>query len=122
MNKTLKKTYYDTETNQHYFMDYSKVAKTTVLFTAPAYYNAEDDEDVVDFAEKVEVQYYLLDNNYSDNMGTQILSPTALKRLIRKCTAVAHSSVSLALKDNKELADSIAFEQAFFQGLIADES
>jgi len=101
MNK--KKTYYDTETNQHYFMDYSKVAKTTVLFTAPAYYNAEDDEDVVDFAEKVEV--------------TNISS----KRLIRKCKALARGSVPLALKDEKEERDSIAFEQAFFQGLIADE-
>ena len=97
----LKRTYYDSETNQHYFMDYnSKYAKAQVLFTAPAYYNTEDDETVIDFEAKTEVMYYLLNNNYSAVMearsDTAIVSPTTLKRLTRKCRALVRATVPSA--------------------------
>ena len=88
MYDAMKRTHYDTETNQFYFMDYSKRHKTTLVHTAPAYYNPSDDERVIDFDEKTA----LIDTRLNDN-------PKKYKELLRKCRALVRGAVQLEKKE-----------------------
>ena len=90
MYDAMKRTHYDTETNQHYFMDYSKKHKTTLVHTAPAYYNPSDDDTVIDFDEKIAL---------IDTTGFDIRDTKKYKSLLRKCRALVRGAVQLEKKE-----------------------
>jgi hypothetical protein len=90
MYDAMKRTHYDTETNQHYFMDYSKAYKTTLVHTAPSYYNPSDDDTVIDFDEKIAL---------IDTTGFDIKDTKKYKELQRKCMALVRGAVQLEKKE-----------------------
>jgi hypothetical protein len=89
MYDAMKRTHYDSMTNQFYFMDYSKRHKTTLLHTAPAYYNPSDDERVIDFDEKTAC----IDTFLYTNIQSDVFKEKKYKELLRKCKALVRSSV-----------------------------
>ena len=131
-----KRTYYDVNTNQHYFMDYNDKTKTTMLHTAPAYYNAEDDEHVIDFSEKVALTVQEFNNKFyaelkekNIEIGSNFWSPETgdvfwneyYKKLVRRAKATARSASASASAKRRQIQKHITRTKNRFNKHIGED-